>query len=81
MKGWALLCILLITLAFSTSVMAEEDLFSIYCPADVTVDCQDELWDLSIYGNAYYHDYDGDHDAGVPDVNYNLSSCNVGTIV
>ena len=81
MKGWALLCILLITLAFSTSVMAEEDLFSIYCPADVTVDCQDELWDLSIYGNAYYHDYVGDHDAGAPDVNYNLSSCNVGTIV
>ena len=81
LKGWALLCTLLISLAFSTSVMAEEDLFSIYCPADVTVDCQDELWDLSIYGNAYYHDYNGNHDAGTPTINYNLSSCNVGTIV
>lgn len=80
-KGWALLCMLLVSSAFSTSVMAEEDLFSIYCPADVTVDCQDELWDLSIYGNAYYHDYDGNHDAGTPTVNYNLSSCNVGTII
>ncbi len=81
LKGWALLCTLLVSLAFSTSVMAEEDLFSIYCPADVTVDCQDELWDLSIYGNAYYHDYNGNHDAGTPYINYNLSSCNVGTIV
>ncbi len=81
LKGWAMLCILLVSLAFSTSVMAEEDLFSIYCPADVTVNCQDELWDLSIYGNAYYHDYNGNHDAGTPTVNENLSSCNVGTIV
>jgi len=81
LKGWALLCMLLISLAFSTSVMAEDDLFSIYCPADVTVDCQDELWDLSIYGNATYHDYTGTHNAGAPHVQYNLSSCNVGTIV
>lgn len=81
LKGWALLCMLLISLAFSTSVMAEDDLLSIFCPADVTVNCQDELWDLSIYGNAYYHDYNGNHDAGTPTVNYNLSSCNVGTIV
>ena len=81
LKGWALLCVLLISLAFSTSVMAEDDLFSIYCPADVTVDCQDELWDLSIYGNATYQDYNGTHNAGSPYVQYNLSSCNVGTIV
>lgn len=81
LKGWALLCILLISLAFSTSVMAEDDLFGIYCPADVTVNCQEELWDLSMYGNAHYQDYNGTHDAGAPTVQYNLSSCNVGTIV
>lgn len=81
LKGWALLCMLLISLAFSTSVMAEDDLFGIYCPADVTVNCEEELWDLSSYGNAHYQDYNGTHDAGSPTVQYNLSSCNVGTIV
>ncbi len=81
LKGWALLCMLLISLAFSTSVMASDDLFGIYCPADVTVNCEEELWDLTIYGNAHYQDYNGTHDAGSPTVQYNLSSCNVGTIV
>lgn len=55
--------------------------FSIICPPDVTVNCNDELWDLSIYGNAYYHDYSGYHDAGEAVVTYNLNSCNSGTII
>jgi len=68
-------------LSFNAHAEKCEDLsFSIHCPADVTVDCHAELWDLSEYGNAYYHDYDGNHDAGQPYVSENLSSCNTGTI-
>lgn len=59
---------------------SDGDVFSINCPADVWASCYDELWDLSIYGNANYHDYNGTHDAGYPTVTYNLNSCNVGTI-
>ena len=59
----------------------EDDVvFSIYCPDDVTVSCDAELWDLSVYGNATYHDYTGWHDAGYPTEHWNLNSCNAGTI-
>ncbi len=58
----------------------EEVSFYIVCPADQWVTCEDEIWDLSIYGNAYYHDYSGDHDAGEPVNSWNLNSCNVGYI-
>lgn len=53
---------------------------SISCPNDQWVDCTEELWDLTIYGNATYTDYDGTHDAGVPEVVYNLNMCDIGTI-
>lgn len=70
---------------FSVLLQAEKSnldmVFSIICPPDVTVNCNDELWDLSIYGNATYHDYSGYHDAGDPVVTYNLNSCNTGTII
>lgn len=79
LKGLVVLC-LFFTTNIANILHAEEDMFAIYCPADVTVSCQEELWDLSGYGNAYYHDYNGQHDAGAPYVSYNLSSCNVGTI-
>lgn len=82
---WAAL--LIATLFFTPQLMASndgcddgEDLFSIYCPDDVTVSCSAELWDLSIYGNANYHDYTGWHDAGYPTEHWNLGSCNTGTI-
>jgi hypothetical protein len=74
-----------LSLAFSFCLHAEKTnldaVFSIICPPDVTVNCNDELWDLSIYGNATYHDYSGYHDAGEPVVTYNLNSCNSGTII
>ncbi|MBT8188836.1 MAG: T9SS type A sorting domain-containing protein [Bacteroidia bacterium] len=54
--------------------------FQLYCPGDVWVGCNDEIWDLSIYGNAYYDIYGIYHDAGTPTVVYNLNSCNTGTI-
>lgn len=54
--------------------------FELVCPPDVTVDCDAEIWDLSIYGNAKYKDYSGWHDAGTPTVNYHLNECNTGYI-
>jgi hypothetical protein len=69
--------LLLITL----QVQAEEDFAGLFCPDDQYVDCNDELWDLSIYGNAYYKSYSGTYDAGAPSVSYHLNSCNQGTIV
>ena len=60
--------------------MAEDDFAGLFCPPDVYVDCDDELWDLSIYGNATYKDYSGTHDAGEPYVKYYLNSCNIGYI-
>ena len=60
---------------------AEEDVFSIYCPATEWLDCTDEIWDLSWLPNAYVHDYSGTRDAGKPTVKYYLNHCNVGYIV
>ena len=58
-----------------------ESSFTLYCPDNVTVSCNDEIWDLSMYGNANYY-YGGNwYDAGTPSVSYNLNSCNVGYIV
>ncbi len=54
--------------------------FQLYCPGDVWLTCNDEIWDLSGYGNAYYVAYGVTYDAGYPTVSYNLNSCNTGTI-
>jgi hypothetical protein len=78
----ALAVCLLITFAVAIKANSESNtLAGLHCPSSVWVDCNDELWDLSIYGNAYYVDYSGQHDAGNPSVEYNLNSCNAGTIV
>lgn len=78
MKAYAftLLCLLLPLI----SSAGEDDLWALICPDDVTANCTDELWDLSIYGNAQYHDYHGYHDAGTPTESYHLSQCNTGYI-
>ena len=55
--------------------------FELVCPDDVTIDCGDEIYDLSIYGQAQYKDYSGWHDAGNPTVEYNLDNCGLGNIV
>lgn len=79
-QGWIVLC-LFVSASMTTNLYADAgDLFAIYCPDDVTVDCAEELSDLSAYGQAYYHDYSGEHSAGTPTVHYNLNSCNTGTI-
>lgn len=73
---FAILLLSIFTL-LSTTVQAS---FSIHCPDDVWVSCEEELWDLSSYGNATYTLHYHTYDAGQPSVTYNLNSCNVGVI-
>jgi len=77
-----LLMMVSITPSHAEDICVEDEMsFTLYCPANVTVSCDEEIWDLSIYGQATYY-YGGQyHDAGTPSVSYNLNSCNVGYIV
>ncbi len=69
------------TSAFANEECVDDDVsFTLYCPDDLTVSCNDEIWDLSIYGNATYYYNGGWFDAGTPVVNYYLNSCNSGYI-
>ena len=70
-----------LSFSFANEVCTDEDdSFTLYCPDDVTVSCSDEIWDLSIYGNANYY-YGGNwYSAGSAVVNYYLNSCNSGYI-
>lgn len=54
--------------------------FELVCPDDVHLDCNDNIYDLGACGNAQYKDYSGWHDAGMPQVVYNLNHCDQGTI-
>lgn len=70
-----------ITTVFANEECVDDDAsFTLYCPDDVTVSCSDEIWDLSIYGNATYYYNGGWYDAGTPVVNYYLNTCNSGYI-
>ncbi len=50
------------------------------CPQDYYLDCDDDISNLSIFGNAYYVEYGVSHDAGLPAVEYYLSNCGTGHI-
>ncbi|MBK8349983.1 MAG: hypothetical protein IPL08_21105 [Saprospiraceae bacterium] len=54
--------------------------FTLNCPANVYVSCTDELWNLSMYGNATYTYGYYTYSAGSPTVSYHLNSCNAGYI-
>lgn len=54
--------------------------FSINCPPNVYVSCKDEIWNLSMYGNATYSIGYHTYSAGSPVVKYYLNSCNAGYI-
>ncbi|MFZ1750449.1 MAG: T9SS type A sorting domain-containing protein [Saprospiraceae bacterium] len=54
--------------------------FYMQCPSDVYAHCTDELWNLSIYGNATYVYNYRTYSAGSPVVKYYLNSCNTGYI-
>jgi hypothetical protein len=69
-------------LLFAQTLSGENLLFHIECPSDVQVDCNDELWDLSIYGTALIYGYGDPQPAGEPEwVEYDLNDCGTGTIV
>lgn len=70
----SLLCILFFTNI--SSVKAIE----LYCPPDVWVNCNAEIWDLSIYGSAYYIKNGQQYSAGSASVVYDLTTCNTGII-
>lgn len=73
--------ILCLSMAFVSTLRANNaPTWALICPNDVTVDCDAELWDLSIYGNAQYHNSSGYHSAGTPVTNYYLNSCGSGYI-
>ena len=74
--------ILPLLMLFALSTQASDELVAgFHCPPNAYADCDDEIWDLTGYGTAYYVDYNGNHHyAGNPTVTYNLSTCNTGTI-
>ena len=53
---------------------------TLICPPDVWLNCGDEIWDLSSYGNAYYYINGVQHSAGDPSVSYDLTVCETGRI-
>ncbi len=70
----------IVLMFFLTNNLWAEVPFTLTCPPDVYVDCTDELWDLSIYGNATYTNYQGTFSAGNPTEEFFLNSCNIGVI-
>ncbi len=72
-------CIAVCTFSYANN--SSDDWWELICPADVTVHCDEELWDLSIYGNAYINSHSGTSSAGAPTVHYYLNSCGTGHIV
>ncbi|MCO6462792.1 MAG: hypothetical protein J5I52_01455 [Saprospiraceae bacterium] len=73
---------LILSLAVFKSAVAEtaSPPLIMHCPPNVYVSCTDELWDLSIYGNATYSYGYYTYNCGNPVVEYHLNSCNAGYI-
>ncbi|MDX1476123.1 MAG: T9SS type A sorting domain-containing protein [Saprospiraceae bacterium] len=76
-------CVVILALCLAFSMQAREaPVFHIECPPDVTINCDDEIGDLSIYGTATIYGYGSPQPAGPPESEvYNLNSCGTGTIV
>ncbi|MFN8338077.1 MAG: hypothetical protein U0T36_03580 [Saprospiraceae bacterium] len=82
-KSFNWLAVILLTLTSSfVQAKAKSNAwpFTLNCPANAYVSCTDELWNLSAYGNATYSIGPYTYTAGNPSVQYNLNSCNAGTI-
>jgi len=67
----------LLGILFSVSSIHALDLI---CPPDKWLPCNAELWDLDIYGNAYYIKNGTQYSAGLAAVQFDLNSCNTGRI-
>ena len=72
--------LIVLTSAFLSFVPSKISAFELHCPQDYNLNCNEELWDLSPYGNAYYTINYVQYDAGLPHVKYFLNSCNTGHI-
>ena len=77
---FGLLFMVTFMVSYASDIDDSDVLVGLYCPDDAWATCQDELWDLSNFGNATYTNYDGTYDAGAATVEYQLNSCNVGYI-
>jgi len=66
-----------LAILFSVSSLQALELI---CPPDKWLPCGAEIWDLDIYGNAYYIKNGQQYSAGLAAVHYDLSSCNTGKI-
>ncbi len=63
------------------SDLSEESYFQLVCPANVTIECGDDIYNLDQYGQAFIHTHIGIYPAGEPTVYYNLNECGIGIIV
>ncbi|MDA8692598.1 hypothetical protein N9L92_00940, partial [Saprospiraceae bacterium] len=72
--------LLILTCAFLSLAPSKISAFELHCPQDYNLNCSQELWDLTSYGNAYYTINYVQYDAGLPHVQYFLNSCNTGHI-
>ena len=64
----------------SSFLLADVGNFHLHCPHDVWIDCDDPLYDLDIYGEAYI-EYDGQHlPAPEPYVHWHVDDCGGGYI-
>lgn len=82
-KAFSMRTLLLpLLMLFAFSGQASDNIVAgFHCPPDAYADCNDEIWNLNGYGQAYYVDYGGNyHYPSNPSVTYNLNSCNTGTI-
>lgn len=62
-------------------LFSNDTVFEIFCPDDVWVNCDAELWDLDLFGRAYYKDYSGQiYYIGNSWDTYHLNNCGTGYI-
>lgn len=67
--------------ASDSSSSEDDDFFQgMVCPGDKWVECGAELWDLKIYGNAHFKDYNKTITLYNPEEKWHLNECNTGYI-
>jgi hypothetical protein len=71
----------LLQLAIIWTLSAAPGTTTLHCPADQTLTCEAQTFNLSLYGEAYIMKDGHQYPAGLASVTKNLNSCNVGTIV
>ena len=78
MKSYLILVYFAISLFCSLSLTSQTTLT---CPADLSLTCQAQIFNLSVYGEAQVTRNGQTYPAGLANVNKNLNNCNIGTII